>query len=119
MISISSLLALAVGLYAISYHLLSNANRNSAPVATGDPILQFDSHLGFRGNTSAKTQRTFAGGSYEIITDSSGARVSSPEEKTVNASTPITVVGCSFTGGTEYRTKKPILVFFKTGLIPR
>jgi hypothetical protein len=92
-------LATAAGLYGVGYYLLSNASKGSLPVVTGDPLLKFDPQLGFKGNTSAKTERTFAGGSYEVVTDSSGARISSPDEKTVNATNPITVVGCSFSWG--------------------
>jgi hypothetical protein len=98
-ILVPSLLAISAGLYGIGYYLLSNSSKDSLPVVTGDPLLKFDRHLGFIANTSAKTERSFAGGSYEVVTDSSGARISSPDEKTVNATTPITVVGCSFTWG--------------------
>ena len=90
---VPSLLAISAGLYGIGYYLLSNASKDSLPVVTGDPLLKFDRHLGFRGNTSAKTERSFAGGSYEVVPDSSGARISSPDEKAINATTPITVVG--------------------------
>jgi hypothetical protein len=98
-ILVPSLLAISAGLYGIGYYLLSRSSRDSLPVVTGDPLLKFDRHLGFTGNTSTKTERTFAGGSYEIVTDSSGARISSPDEKKVDATTPVTVVGCSFTWG--------------------
>ena len=88
-ILVPSLLAISAGLYVIGYYLLSNSSKDSLPVVTGDPLLKFDRHLGFIANTSAKTERSFAGGSYEVVTDSSGARISSPDEKTVNATTPI------------------------------
>ena len=118
-ILVPSLLAISAGLYGIGYYLLSSSSKDLLPVVTGDPLLKFDRHLGFRGNTSAKTERTFAGGSYEVVTDSSGAPISSPDEKTVNATTPITVVGCSFTSGHGVSNEELILAFFKTGLIPR
>jgi hypothetical protein len=118
-ISMSSLLAISVGLYGVAYYILSNASKNSTPVVVGDPILKFDRHLGFKANSNARSLRTFSSLSYEIVTDSNGARISSPDEKTVNATTPITIVGCLLPGGTEYRTRKPTLVFFKTTLIQR
>jgi hypothetical protein len=98
-ISTSSLLAISVGLYGVAYYILSNASKNSTPVVVGDPILKFDRHLGFKANSNARSLRTFSSLSYEIVTDSNGARISSPDEKTVNATTPITIVGCSFTWG--------------------
>jgi hypothetical protein len=67
---------------------------------TGDPIVVFDPHIGFRASASARSQRAFAGGTYEVITDPSGARISSPDEKgPSNTTAPITIVGPSFAWG--------------------
>jgi hypothetical protein len=99
MISISSLITIAGGFYAIAYYILST-NRHWIPAMTGDPIVVFDPHIGFRASASARSQRAFAGGIYEIITDPSGARISSPDEKQpINTTAPITVVGPSFAWG--------------------
>lgn len=94
-------IAILLGLYAYSIYVLIN---QPAPQVTviGDKLVQYDPHIGFRPPPNSRTIITRALGSsnltYELITDSRGARISSEDERGL-ADFSIAFIGCSFTWG--------------------
>ena len=68
----------------------------------GGDLIQYDPKIGYRpsGNSRIKITINDLNRSYDVITDSTGARISG-EKQQIDSSTfpPITVIGCSFTWG--------------------
>jgi hypothetical protein len=96
---ISCSFSLVLGFYLIGIYKLV-AMRVPDVITAGDPIVRFDKNIGFRATENSRTTVTVPKIklSYNLMTDDTGARVS-----TMNRTYPdkpfITVVGCSFTWG--------------------
>lgn len=97
----ATVIGILLTIYAYSIYVLMN---QPVPQVTlsGDKLIQYDSSLGFRPTPNSRTVMTRALGStdltYELITDSRGARISSENERNLT-DISITFIGCSFTWG--------------------
>jgi hypothetical protein len=101
LLATATVIAVLLGLYAYSVYILINQATPQVTVG-GDKLIQYDPHIGFRPAPNSRTiiTRTLDSSNltYELITDSRGARISSEDERGQTNSS-IAFIGCSFTWG--------------------